>query len=205
MVGVCEWYLARIGSSEDATALIDRAEQSAAKSLELDDTLSWGHFSKGIVLLYRRQFDEAVSAMQKAVALLPGNADVRATLGFALMHAGRPREGLQAVHEAMRLNPYEPYWYRFVAARAHDMLGDLEQALAEFRTTTLDTAFAAHIHIASLLVRLGQIPEAKVALSEASRLIPQFSLGGVDRYLMCRDGEYVKAVTESLREAGLLE
>ncbi len=205
MIGACDWYLARIGSSDDAEASIERAEQSVAKSLELDDRLSWGHFSQGMVLLYRKHFDEAVSALQEAVALHPGNANVRASLGMVLIHAGRPEEGLQAMREAMRLNPLAHIWYRFIAARAQDMLGDLEQALVEFRSTTHDIAFASHIHIASLLVRLGRTQEAKVALSEAVRHNSQFGLGAVDRYLMCQDGEYVKSVTESLREAGLPE
>ena len=205
LFGTCDWYMARIGSSEDAETLIDRAEHSVAKSLDLDDTLSWGHWGNGVVLLYRRQFDEAVSAMRKAVGLLPGNADVRAGMGMALIHAGRPRDGLQAMHEAMRLNPHAHNWYRFIAARAHDMLGDLEQALSEFRSIAEDFPFTPHIHIASLLVRLGQISEAKVALSDALRTNPQFNLGGVDRYLMCRDSGYVKSFIESLREAGLPE
>lgn len=205
MVGCCDWYLARLGSNEDAEALVDRAEQSTAKALDLDDTLSWAHFSNGMVLLYRRRFDEAVSAMQRAVALLPGDANVRAGLGFVLIHAGRPGEGLQAIRESIRLNPHAPFWFRFLAARAHDMLGDLQQALTEFRSTTHGIAFASHIHIASLLVRLGHTPEAKDALSEALRQNPQFNLAAVDRYLMCRDGDYVEAVTESLREAGLPE
>lgn len=85
------------------------------------------------------------------------------------------------------------------------MLGDLEQALNGFRSTALGMPFASHMHIASLLVRLGRMQEAKDALSEAVRLNPQFNLSGVARYLMCRDDEYVEAVTESLREAGLPE
>jgi TolB-like protein len=205
LIGLCDWYLARLGSSEDAESLIDRAEQSSAKSLDLDDTLSWGHFSKGMVLLYRQQFDEAVSAMQTAVALLPGDANVRAGLGFVLIHAGRPGEGLQAIREATRLNPHAPFWFRFLTARAHDMLGNLEQAVTEFRSVAHGFPFAANMHIASSLVRLGRMPEAKDALSEVIRVNPQFTLGGVDRYLMCRDGEYVAAITESLRKAGLPE
>jgi adenylate cyclase len=203
--GCCDWYLARIGPGENAEALIDQAEKSIAKSLDLDGALSWGHFSNGMVLLYRRQFDEAVSALQRAVALLPGDANVRAGLGFALIHAGRPGEGLQAMREAMRLNPHPPLWYRFLTGRGHDMLGDLELALTEFEYITRGISFTPYIHIASLLVRLGRVLEAKVALSEALSFNSQFNLAAVDRYLMCRDGEYVKAVTESLREAGLPE
>ncbi len=205
MVGCCDWYLARIGPIEDAQELIDRAERSVAKSLDLDESLSWSHFSRGMVLLYRRQFDEAVSAMQKAVALLPGDANVRTGLGFVLIHAGQPGEGLQALREAIRLNPHAPFWYRFLVGRARDMLGDLEQALTEFRSTTGDLTFPSLIHCASLLVRLGRMSEAKDALSEAKRLNPQFTLAGVDRYLMCSDEAYVKTVTESLRQAGLSE
>ncbi len=203
MIGCCDWYLARIGPSDDAVALIDRAEQSIAKSLDLDNALSWGHFSQGMVLLYRRKFDEAVAAMQRAVALLPGDANVRVGLGFTLIHAGQPRDGLQAMREAMRLNPHPPLWYRFLVGRALDMLGDQEQALIEFEYITRGINFTPHVHIASILVRLGRLPEAKLALSEALRFNSQFNLAAVDRYLMCHDGDYVRAVTESLREAGL--
>ncbi len=205
MIGCCDWYLARIGPSEDAQDLIDRAERSVAKSLHLDETLSWSHFSRGMVLLYRRQFDEAVSAMQKAVALLPGDANVRTGLGFVLIHAGRPGDGLQALQEAIRLNPHAPFWYRFLVGRARDMLGDLEQAHTEFRSTTADLTFPSLLHCASLLVRLGRMSEAKDALAEALRINPQFTLAGVDRYLMCSDETYVETVTESLRKAGLPE
>ena len=72
LIGTCDWYSARLGSGEDAEILIDQADQSVAKSLDIDDKLSWGHSCKSLILLYRRRFDDAVSAIQKAVALLPG-------------------------------------------------------------------------------------------------------------------------------------
>jgi adenylate cyclase len=205
LIGMCDWYSARLGSGEDADVLIDQADQSVTKSLAIDDKLSWGHFCKSLILLYRRQFDDAASAIQRAVALLPGNADVRAMMGMVFIHAGRPEEGLQAMREAMRLNPLAHAWYRFIAARAWDMLGDLEQALTEFRSTSRDIPFASNIHIASLLMRLGRMPEAKISLSEALQLNSQFDSDALERYLMCRDVEYVKSVSESLREAGLPE
>ncbi len=61
------------------------------------------------------------------------------------------------------------------------------------------------LHIASLQARMGRFAEAKTALREALRLNPQFTLGAVERYLNCRDGDYVEAVTRGLRESGLPE
>ncbi len=85
------------------------------------------------------------------------------------------------------------------------MLGDPEKALDESQRITSDIPFGAYLYIASLLARRNHITEAKTALAEALRLNPQFTLGAVERYLYCSDGDYVDAVKHGLREAGLPE
>ena len=109
------------------------------------------------------------------------------------------------MQDALRLNPHAHGWYRLFIARAYDMLGDAEKALDEAQRAAPDIPFGAYLNIASLMARKNRLAEAKTALTEALRLNPQFTLGAVERYLWCRDGEYVDAVKHGLREAGLAE
>ncbi len=202
---MCDWYMARIGTAADAEVLIDRAAQNASKALSLDDTVSWAHFANSLILGYRRDFDAAIDAARHAVALQPGNAEIRAGLGGALVHGGQPVEGLRVILDALSLNPHAHGGYRLLAARAYDMLGDMDRALEESRIAALDIAFGANLNIACLLARKDRVPEARIALAEALRLNPQFTLSDIDRYLWCLDGDYVATVTDGLRKAGLPE
>jgi len=202
---MCDWFMARIGPGDTAEAVIDRAEQCLNKALALDDTVSWAHFANSMVLTYRREFDAAIAAARDAVALQPGNSEIRAGLGLALIHGEHPEEGLRAMQDALRLNPHAHGWYRLLVARAYDILGDAEKALHELQGITSETAFGAYLNIASLLARNGRIAEARTALTEALRQDPQFTLGAVERFLMCRNDDYVAAFKDGLREAGLAE
>ncbi len=200
---MCDWYMARIGPEDAAESLVDRAERSSLTALNLDDTVSWAHFSKSLVLMYRGDFDAGIAAARDGVALQPGNSEMRAVLGFALIHGGYPEDGLRAMQDALRLNPHAHGWYRLLVGRAYDMLGDAEKALSELQLAARENSFPSYLHIASLLARMDRITEAKTALTEALRLIPQFTLGAVERYLMCGEGEYVETVKRGLRKAGL--
>jgi adenylate cyclase len=201
----CDCYMARIGPADEVEALIDRAERSLSRALSLDDTVSWVHFGYSALLGHRREFDAAINSARKAVALQPGNAEIRAGLGYALVHAGRPEEALQTLQDALRLNPYAHGWYRILMARAHDMLGDTERALQESQKAAPDIPFAAHLNIASLQARKNNMADARAALAEALRRNPQFTLASVERYLNNDNADYVESIKQGLRKAGLPE
>ena len=115
------------------------------------------------------------------------------------------RRPFKPCKDALRLNPYAHGWYRLLIARAFDMLGDAEKALHESQDIASDIPFGAYLNIACLQARMGRPAEAKTALAEALRLNPQFTLSAVERYLNCRDGDYVETVKDGLRKAGLPE
>ena len=202
---ICDLYMARIGPGDDVETLVDRAEQSLLKARSIDDTVSWVHFGMSFLLAHRREFDAAVDAARNAVALQPGNSEIRGGLGYAQIRAGHTEAALQTMQDALRLNPYAHGWYRLLIARAFDMLGDAEKALHESQDIASDIPFGAYLNIACLQARMGRPAEAKTALAEALRLNPQFTLSAVERYLNCRDGDYVETVKDGLRKAGLPE
>ncbi len=72
--------------------------------------------------------EEARQEAAKAIALQPSDPEAHVTMGWALIAAGEPHEGLSFVEAAMRLNPKYPSHYVLFQSAAHFALGELETA-----------------------------------------------------------------------------
>ena len=59
----------------------------------------------GTLALAEKDYAEAVRLFRKACALEPGNDRLRINLALANFLAGNKAEALNALHEALRLNP----------------------------------------------------------------------------------------------------
>ena len=59
----------------------------------------------GIALINQGRFDQAVRALEDAIAIDPGAADAHNNLGIALAQSGRLAEASKQFEEALRLNP----------------------------------------------------------------------------------------------------
>jgi tetratricopeptide (TPR) repeat protein len=87
---------------EDWDALADHFRESVR--LEPHDAVAWQRL--GLTLLFAvHQPAEAASALEEAVRLAPGDADVRAGLAQALAVVGRAAEAAAAFEAALRLDP----------------------------------------------------------------------------------------------------
>ncbi len=60
------------------------------------------------MLLHDGKYDEALETINRAISLDPNDADSYAQLGHNLVFAGKPEEGVVALHKAMRLDPAYP-------------------------------------------------------------------------------------------------
>ena len=69
------------------------------------------HLALGQVCLSKGLHDEALEALETAIALNPNDADGYAFLARALSFAGRPDEAIELIGKAQRLNPAAPRWY----------------------------------------------------------------------------------------------
>ncbi|NIR17758.1 MAG: tetratricopeptide repeat protein, partial [Desulfobacterales bacterium] len=79
--------------------------------MAVDDTDAAAYALLSLVYMTRRQHDEAVAYGEKALALAPNFADVRAMLALPFLYSGRPEVAIDLVKDAMRLSPYYPAWY----------------------------------------------------------------------------------------------
>jgi tetratricopeptide (TPR) repeat protein len=87
---------------EDWDALADHFREGVR--LEPQDALAWKRL--GLTLLFAlHQVPEALSSLDQAVRLAPGDAEARVGLAQALAAAARPVEAKAAFEEALRLDP----------------------------------------------------------------------------------------------------
>ncbi|MCY3843252.1 MAG: tetratricopeptide repeat protein [Acidobacteria bacterium] len=101
-----------LGALLDTTG--DRANALAHYRLavEFGPREAAAHYNLGLALMARRRADEpvteAVEAFRQAVALDPGYADARASLGAALLVEGDPEAAIAQYEQAVALDPAAP-------------------------------------------------------------------------------------------------
>ena len=122
------------------------------------------------------QGKDALPAFERAVALLPGDAEALCNLGIARQGAGRLREATQSYRAALALESG--------LIRAHFNLGNALQELGEpadaaasyRRAIALAPDFAdAHNSLGGVLQALGEAAAAAASCREAIRLRPDFA------------------------------
>lgn len=90
------WLCSALGRSEEALALVRRAQ-------ELDPLVHTWDVATELLRLDRNA--EALAFALDAIGVYPDSARGRSTLGWALMRTGRPDEGLTNLEHAVRLDP----------------------------------------------------------------------------------------------------
>jgi adenylate cyclase len=81
----------------------------------------------------QQQYEQAMAEGERAIALNPNNADSHIAQAEVLNLAGRPKEALRAVEQAMRLNPHYPPVYLFELGFAYRLTGRYAEAIAALK------------------------------------------------------------------------
>lgn len=191
--------------SEDRSQSLERASELAQQAVMLDDSLSTSHWILGMVLLWQRHHDQALSAGERAVALDSNDADSRVSLGNTLVFAGQPEEGIELIKTAMRLNPHYPPRYLNLLGLAYRMAGRCEEALAPLEEAViLSPNFApAHYNLAACYADLDRLAEAQKEMAEILRLNPTASLEKQREFMPFKDPADMERNLAVLRKAGL--
>jgi adenylate cyclase len=200
-------YDARFAWSADPANSLAQALSAAREGVRLAPRLEQAYFALGVVSAYMRRSDDAITAARRAIELNSNYADGHALLSFGLVHAGRAREALAAIDEAIRLNPRPPGVYRMHRGRALYFLGRYDESLRALReSATINPAFVVtHLYIAAALTRLGMQDDAEWAAEEALALVPQFGVDAWAKEEIFTDAGYLEQLVSGLKDAGLPE
>jgi adenylate cyclase len=184
----------------------ERGIELIRKAIVLDDTDSLAHSTLGYAYLWgKKQHDQALTEVERALALDPNNAAAYATLAEILTFTGQPEKAITEIKTAMRLNPHYPSGYLFTLGRAYLLTKQYEEAIVTFKKVAARSPdnFGARVNLATIYSELGRETEARAEVAEVLRISPNFSLEGFKQRLPYKDLTTLDLQVVALRKAGL--
>src|SRR5262249_54880035 len=107
---------------------LDQAHQQARKAIQIDTNLPVARAQLGMVLTFKRRYDEAVAEFERARALNPNFNDWR--FAVSLAYAGEPLRAIEVAKALVRLDPFYPPLAAGFMGLAHYMVRQYELAIA---------------------------------------------------------------------------
>jgi tetratricopeptide (TPR) repeat protein len=181
------------------------AEKAAHKALELDENDPSIHSTMTNLYVMQRQYDKALAAAERALALGPGSARSQSSMGTALNFSCRFKEAIPFFEEAIRMDPYPPGSSFRALGSAYNAVGRHEEALKAYEKALRinPNDIFAHLSLAALYIELGREEDARAEASEVLRLHPKFSLDYFSKTLTYKDQSVIDRRIDLLRKAGL--
>jgi adenylate cyclase len=192
---------------EQRGAQLTKGFASARRALALEASLPLANRALGMLHLRAREYPEAVTWTQRAVALNPGEAESYAWLANVLSYVGRSSEALDQLTHATRLDPLHPPLWDFYIGRALLHVGRYGDALAPLDACLRRAPFFGHAspYKAAALAHLGRPDEARAALSSPVSPGLYASIGDIRRWESYMETIEFDRLIEGLRKAGLPE
>jgi adenylate cyclase len=194
----------------DRAQAIDEATRLAEKSLELDDRNPQARAALAQASGLAGQRKRMIESLERAVELNPNDASSHGGLGFALSYTGRPDDAIAHLEQAMRLSPQAPEMFLWLASMgwAHFSGGRYEEAASWLERSRQDSpAFPlAYRGLAAAYAQLDRLEEARTALREDLRLVPDESISKIKTQISSiADPDFLERYFDGLRKAGLPE
>ena len=195
------------GWSSSLPHSVQAAHNAASRAVALDsrDAVSQTALASCEVLMGRT--DDAIARLKIAIDLNPSLTWAHGNLGLALASSGRGDEAVQRLNEALRLSPRDQFnflWHYlmgfalFVAGRYQEALECTEKSLREnprvpgiYRLRT------------ACLSQLGRVDEAKAALGDFLRLVPDANVASTKAQIPLKRPADFERYIEALKRAGL--
>jgi tetratricopeptide (TPR) repeat protein len=160
----------------------DRAERLAAieatliKLLARAPNSAVAHYLMCAVQIQTNRGAEGVAECERALALNPNLADVRAQIGLACLVSGRPEETESHIREPIEASPRDMNMYIWISLIAAAKLysGADEEAVAWLhRTLEFNRSYGvAHFYLGAALELLGRRDDAQAEVQAGLALIP---------------------------------
>ncbi len=201
------FFESSFGWTDDPMAAFGKAVEYARQAMALNDELPDCHSLMGILDLYQRKFDEAVSSCEKAARMSPNHATIVGLLGWVYGYVGKPEEALSLIDRAVQLSPSYPEWMLAVQGRARIITGDMEGAIASFEQAASMNPenYGIHVGLAAAYAVAGQ---EDMAQAEAKMVLTRNTRFTVQSWVMAapyKNGEDLARELDGLRAAGFPE
>jgi TolB-like protein len=182
MVGLAsvDAVFASSSMTDDAAGHFAIAEATLTKALSLDPNHAIAHMVLALVLMFTNRATQGISECEHALALDRNLANAHGLIGNAKYLSGRPAETEAHILEALRLSPRDTFSHQWMVwlGLSKVYLNADSEAVTWFRRgleANRNNAIA-YFHLASALVRLGSLDEARTAARTGLALDAGFSI-----------------------------
>src|SRR5216683_5718213 len=190
--------------SQDPNSL-DRAFQLAQQAVALDDSLPNAHILLGGTYVYRRQYDQGIAEIQRAIALDPNSGSGYSALATMMGESERPAEAIDYAKIALRHDPQRRTGYLMIEAWAYTQMGRYAEAIPIWKLyiARFPHNFGAYTNLIVDYTELGRDQEAREEAAELLRIYPQFSLEALLKRDTQKNEKYSEIVRNDCLKAGL--
>ena len=178
-----------------------RAAEDYAHAVERDPAFADAHAERAIVLLDLDRFDEARTAIGKAIALDPNWSSYRVRLGWIEEKAGDNKAALASYQKAIDLDPADPWGFEG-RAWIEFFTGNLVGALSDCETTIdlMPQEPAAYRCRANVRMEQSDLPGAVSDLTRAVVMNDSYGPGFFDRAMVNEESaNYADAIKDYSR------
>jgi tetratricopeptide (TPR) repeat protein len=199
-------YMQQWAAQQEADAhTLAHALAAAQQALTLNNAFPRGYSALGSVYLWRKQYEQALVAIERAITLDPNTADGYARLAEALSRTGKSREGVRMAEQALHcksdivdlhLNSVGAAYY--FAGKPAEAVTPLQQYLTRY-----PNILSAHLTLAAVYSELGKETAAQAEATEVLRLNSTFSLEVHKERAPIREPATLERHLTALRKAGL--
>jgi TolB-like protein len=157
-----------------------------------------------LLYLSRRQHKEAISELERGLALDPNNANSFFNMGRVLYMSGRPKEGIEYLNKSWRLDPRSRYLYLIALSWAHFCMGEIAQAASFWeQAMKLNPEATNLIPLAAFYATLGRDQDARPIVEMGRKKGILSNLGSAMFGMPFRDRAIVDRYAEGLLKAGV--
>jgi tetratricopeptide (TPR) repeat protein len=158
--------------------------------------------------VYRRQYEEAITKAEQAIAANPNDAEAQFSMGETLLFTGRSTEGVEHIKRAMKLDPKHPPFYYWYLGLAQFFQEQFEEAAVSLEKCYKGYPGESKWLLAATYAKLGRQKEAEEVLRKymKSRGLEHFTVEKVlnyDGFHAFKDPKDVELFAEGLSKAGL--
>jgi tetratricopeptide (TPR) repeat protein len=190
-------------------ANVDRGLKLARAALDLDARNEWAHWLMAVAHGRAGQFDDAVAACERALAINPNAHIALGDMGIFLATLGRSEEAIEACGLALRLNPRDPanFWRHAGIAAAYFAAANYEAALEEAKKIARwrPDFLRGPLFWAAAAAALGKADEARAAVEHCLAQRRDLRVGDVVPHFVlrfARDEDHERLLS-MLAKAGL--
>ncbi len=186
---------------------LDNALRTGKQAVAADENDAFGHYALGRIHSMRGEFDAAIAELEKSLELNPNHVHAEFGLGFVHCWRGKPEEALPRFVKAIRQSPRDPAFWTFegMMGFAHLQLGRYDAAVEWSKKSVRhpNSTVWPQLNLARSLVSLGQLDQARKALSDALKIQPNISAKTITMMFGAMHKAHRDSYIEALRQVGL--